>query len=346
MYSRYRKLANDNRYQQFLLITRIALLLAFCVIVLGAYVRLSDAGLGCPDWPGCYGQLLGVPEDAAELAQAERDYPQRAVVVHAAWKEMTHRYFAGALGLLVLALAVLALRNRRNPQQPVTLPILLLVLIIFQALLGMWTVTLQLKPLIVMAHLLGGFATLSLLWWLNLRGARWSQPGQYTTGGYHWALLGLLVLVGQIALGGWTSSNYAALACPDFPTCQAAWWPKMDFREAFVLWRGLGINYEFGVLDNPARTAIHMVHRIGAAVTGLYLAVFALATALRSNGGLRTASGMILALLATQIALGISNVVLHLPLAVAVAHNGTAALLLLSLLAVIYMLKSPAHEPA
>lgn len=314
-------------------ISWLATALALGVVVLGAYVRLSDAGLGCPDWPGCYGHL-GVPESEQHVVQANAAYPERPVEAPKAWKEMIHRYFAGTLGLLVLALAVIAWRRRDEAGQPVVLPLLLLVLIVFQALLGMWTVTLLLKPVIVMAHLLGGLATLALLWWLSLRqswtprtggDAHWLRP---------WALLALVVVVLQVALGGWTSANYAALACPDFPTCQSAWWPPMDFKEAFTLWRGLGISYEGGVLDNDARVTIHVVHRLGALVVLLYLGWLvrqAMGTA--SERVLRGMGLLIGGLLLTQIGLGIANVVLTLPLPVAVAHNAGAALLILAVVA-------------
>ena len=175
---------------------------------------------------------------------------------------MVHRYFASTLGLLIVLAALLAFRNRRDPAQPVRLPAVLVLLVVFQGLLGMWTVTLLLKPLIVTAHLVGGLTTMSLLWWLGFDvrpGGRPAAERWLRT----WAVVGLVVLALQIMLGGWVSSNYAAIACPDFPTCQASFWPDMDFKDAFVLWRGLGIDYEGGVLDHPARVAIHFTHRLG-----------------------------------------------------------------------------------
>lgn len=317
----------------------ISSVLALAVIMLGAWVRLSDAGLGCPDWPGCYGNLT-VPVAETEIQSANQAYPERPVEVHKAWKEMIHRYFAGTLGLLILAIATIAVINRKYALQPLVLPVALLFLVIFQAALGMWTVTLQLKPLIVMAHLLGGFATLSLLWWLLLTTRKTEL--QYFVGSKNvlpWAVFGVVLLVMQIALGGWTSSNYAALACPDFPTCQGQWWPQTDYREAFVLWRGLGVNYEFGILDHPARTAIHMTHRLGAIVVGSYLLLLGYFTMRTTNGRSKKAALLMLALLFIQISLGISNIIFHLPLAVAVLHNGVAALLLLSVLNLIYQLR-------
>lgn len=252
----------------------IATVLALCVVVLGAFVRLSHAGLGCPDWPGCYGHL-GVPKTEQQVQLANELYPERPVEAHKAWKEMIHRYFAGILGLLVFSLSFIAWRNRHNPDQAVKLPLFLSVLIIFQALLGMWTVTIKLKPVIVMLHLMGGMATLSLLWWLTLRHtkllARWRERVVQPERLKKFALAGLLIVVLQIMLGGWTSANYAALHCTDFPTCQGEWWPQTDFGEAFTLWHGIGPDYEGGIMSNTARVTVHFTHRFGALVTFLYL---------------------------------------------------------------------------
>jgi cytochrome c oxidase assembly protein subunit 15 len=320
----------------------VALALTFVVVVLGAYVRLSDAGLGCPDWPGCYGRLLDVPDQADQIAEASSVYPQRPVEPAKAWKEMIHRYCAGTLGLLILALAALAWRDRRHPDQPIALPLALLGLIIFQSLLGMWTVTWQLKPLVVMGHLLGGLTTLSVLAWLVLGQRHGGTAGAADENRAlrRYALLGLVLLAGQIALGGWTSANYAALACPDFPTCQSRWWPSMDFQEAFTLWRGLGISYEGGVLANDARVTIHVMHRIVALVVALYLGWLSWRlVATTRNRTLQLAGGAIAVLLVVQLGLGIANVVLRLPLPVAVAHTGGAALLLLSLVTINHLLR-------
>lgn len=344
------KTRNENVYQKystmsnrtFRVIALLACALALVVVVLGAYVRLSHAGLGCPDWPGCYGHLLGVPESAEEMEQANNAYPQRAVETDKAWKEVIHRYLAGLLGLLILLLAVVAWRGRNLAEQPVVLPVFLVVLVIFQALLGMWTVTLLLKPVIVMLHLLGGLAVLSLLWWLVLQ--TMVMPGHQSKAVSTRMIIavGLLLLLGQIALGGWTSANYAALACPDFPTCQGQWWPEADFREGFIFWRGLGINYEFGVLDSPARTAIHLSHRLLAIVVTVYWLV-ALTRILLSRGitkGARHVASITLILLFGQITLGITNVTMHLPVGIAVMHNGGAALLLLSVITLVYLFRS------
>lgn len=304
------------------------------VVVLGAYVRLSHAGLGCPDWPGCYGHILGVPESGSEIAQANTDYPERAVESEKAWKEVIHRYFAGGLGLLILLLAVLGIKNRNYHDQPVVLPVVLVGLVIFQALLGMWTVTLLLKPVIVMLHLLGGLTILSLLWWLFIKTSNQTQAIHFARGRSMTSviIIGLVLLVVQIILGGWTSANYAALACPDFPTCQGQWWPETDFKEGFVFWRGLGVNYEFGVLDNPARTAIHLSHRLMAILVAIYWStvLIKIFSSESRSSVLRRIAAITFVLLIVQLALGVSNITMHLPIVVAVMHNGGAALLLLS----------------
>jgi cytochrome c oxidase assembly protein subunit 15 len=305
--------------------------LALFVVVLGAAVRLNDAGLGCPDWPGCYGVLI--PTDI-DTQTAVEEFPERPVEVGKAWYEMVHRYVATTLGFLIVLITLFAWRNRQMPGQPVKTPIVLLAVVIFQGLLGMWTVTLLLKPVIVMGHLLGGLSTLGLLFWLALEDLRSTD---YTRARrIAWpAAIALVALVAQIALGGWTSSNYAALACPDLPTCLGQWWPEQaDFSEGFVMWRGLGVNYEFGILEAPARVAIHFAHRLGAVVATLILlfVTISLARSLDSGPDMRTACLAVWAALATQVVLGICTVWFGLPLAVATAHNGVAALLLLSVI--------------
>jgi len=308
-------------------LARAGTVLALFVVVVGAWVRLTDAGLGCPDWPGCYGQLI-LTGDSAEQAQLAAAFPERPLDAGKAWREMFHRYLATMLGFICLGLAAVAWFNRRDPEQPRRLPFVLLGVVIFQGLLGMWTVTLLLKPVVVMAHLLGGLTTLGLLSWMS----RWRRrPAGAMAASAGLGLIAAMVLVLQISLGGWTSANYAALACPDFPTCQTRWWPPvMDFQEGFVMWRGLGIDYEGGVLDNPARVAIHFAHRLGAILATIVIGVFGFRL-------LRQATTMpdgmaILAALATQLLLGASIVLFGVPLAVAVGHNGVAALLLLTVL--------------
>jgi cytochrome c oxidase assembly protein subunit 15 len=324
--------SNPARLALFRRVAFIATCLAFLVVVLGAWVRLSAAGLGCPDWPGCYGHLTA--EQAAQNVDAvNHAFPGRPFEYHKAVKEMVHRYFATSLGFLTLILAAIAIANRRDPQQPVLVPVTLVGLVIFQGLLGMWTVTLLLKPLVVVLHLLGGLATLSVLAWLAMR--KDSQPHTRPaarTPLRKLALAALALLVLQIALGGWTSSNYAALACPDFPTCQEVLWPEMDVEDAFVLWRGLGIDYEGGVLDHPARVAIHFVHRLGAIVAALTIAILSFAVWRQAQTPtLKFASVAVGIILVVQLVLGPLMVVHGLPLTLATAHNGVAALLLLSI---------------
>ncbi len=299
-----------------------AALLAFAVVGLGAYVRLSDAGLGCPDWPGCYGHLT--PHNAADaIAAAQARMPDGPVSPAKAWKEMVHRYLATSLGLTILAIAWLALRRERGVSR--MLGVGLVGLVVFQGLLGMWTVTLLLKPVIVSAHLLGGMTTLALLVWLLARlraGSEASQPGLPLS----LAGVALAVVAVQIALGGWVSTNYAALACSDFPTCGGSWWPSADWAGAFRIDRELGLDAGGQFLSLKALTAMHWAHRLGAlAVT---LGVGLLGLRLLAQPGWRGWGLLLLGMLAAQVLLGVANVLAGLPLPVAVAHNlGAAALL-------------------
>ena len=309
-----------------------ATLLALIVVLLGAYTRLTHAGLGCPDWPGCYG-FISVPKSEAQLAHAELHFPDAPVEAHKGWNEMIHRYFAGTLGLLISVLAGRAWVNRRHPGQPLKLPLFLLAVVIAQAAFGMWTVTLKLWPQVVTGHLLGGFATLSLLFLLTLRLSGVLPALTVPKRLQYWATAGLLLVIGQIALGGWVSSNYAAVACIDFPTCHGQWLPPADFANGFHLTQHIGPNYLGGQLDSDARTAIHLTHRIGALL--VTVALLGLAWQLKAVGMTRLA-GLLLIALAAQITLGISNVLFHLPLPVAVAHNAGGAALLLTLVLVNY----------
>jgi cytochrome c oxidase assembly protein subunit 15 len=283
------------------------------VVVLGAWVRLTDAGLGCPDWPGCYGHV----------------YPQADHNFTKAIHEMTHRYFATTLGIIIISLLAWALWNRKTRGQPVLAVALLFVLVCLQGALGALTVTLLLKPLIVTAHLLGGLTTLSLLWWLSLTPEPRELSGQ-ELGLRKYALVGLAALVLQISLGGWTSSNYAAVACPDLPTCQQSWWPHMDFKDAFVLWRGLDIDYTGGVLANPARIAIHVTHRIGALLAGgILILVGTLSFARAQSRALKVIGGVLVGAVLLQIGIGMSMVHFGMPLALATLHNAGAAFLVI-----------------
>jgi cytochrome c oxidase assembly protein subunit 15 len=309
--------------------------LAFLVVLLGVFTRLKHAGLGCPDWPTCYGHLW-VPNTAEEIHTANQSFAETPVETDKTWPEQIHRIFVGGLSVFVLLLVGAAIRFRSHVAQPFKLPLLLMAVIVLQALFGMWTVTLKLWPQVVTAHLLGGFSTLSLLGLLAQR-----------LGNYVWLLddaawksvkslralsvAALLVVIAQIALGGWTSSNYAALACPDLPMCQNQWLPDMDIKQGFNVFQHIGPNYLGGRMDNQARVAIHFAHRIGAILTTCTLLIV-IAGLLRSGAfQVRRMAGVIGGLLCLQIGLGLSNVFFALPLPVAVAHNGVGALLLLSM---------------
>jgi cytochrome c oxidase assembly protein subunit 15 len=287
-------------------------LLAAAVVVLGAWVRLTDAGLGCPDWPGCYGHI----------------YPQADHQFSKALHEMVHRYFATTLGIIIIGLLAWALWNRKDRGQPLLAVALLFVLVCLQGALGALTVTLLLKPLIVTAHLLGGLTTLSVLWWLSLEPERRNLSARERSL-RQFALLGLAALLLQICLGGWTSANYAAVACPDLPTCQQSWWPRMDFRDAFVLWRGMDIDYTGGVLANPARVAIHVTHRIGALLAGSILIVVGVMSARAGPRRLQLIGSLLVAAVLLQIGIGVAMVHFGMPLPLATLHNAGAALLVI-----------------
>lgn len=311
---------------------KISIILALIVVVLGAYTRLSDAGLGCPDWPTCYGQLI-VP-DAVDGTKLE-GY-ERPIEVAKGWKEMLHRYAASLLGLTIFALLFLAIRGKTQRQQSLGLPGFTAFFVILQGAFGMWTVTLLVHPGIVTIHLLGGFVTTALLIWLLLNQGKPAIIIYKHISKKHKLLLiaTLLVLTLQIILGGWTSTNYAALSCGEhFPTCLGTWWPQMDFVNA-LHWGAIGIDYEYGVLENTARTGIQMMHRIGALVTTLFIAV--LIYALRHYSHFKSSLILIGGLLTLQITLGILNVMFSIPLAIAVAHNAVALLLLLSVVALLH----------
>jgi len=346
--------------QTFFRISLAATALALFVVVLGAYVRLSDAGLGCPDWPGCYVQLIA-PTAAPSIEMANQAFPDTPVETPKAWKEMVHRYFASTLGLLILAMAAIALKYRHQPEQQVKLSFFLVLLVCFQGALGMWTVTMLLKPVIVSLHLLGGMLTLALLFWStlthyphylkekSLKNKKLKAPTPNSASQIlasamvkRWALFALVVVYLQIALGGWTSTNYVALYCTDLPTCQGQWLPPTDFKEGFTLWHKdhtENKNYEGGVLSLEAGTAVHLTHRLGALVTllvvgGFALKLFSLGSAMARRYG--TLLGLVLG---TQVSLGLLNIILVLPIPIAVAHNGVAALLLLTLIAITRKIK-------
>lgn len=330
-----------NPRKNYLILAVIATLLAFFVVMLGAYTRLTDAGLGCPDWPGCYGQLLA-PHNEAQVLHIQTTQSVEKVEPVKAWTEMVHRYFAGSLGLMILILFIWAIlrRSRGDRQQPVVIPLLLVLLVIFQALLGMWTVTWQLLPLVVMGHLLGGMILTALLFTLCLQTSHDSKA--FVDSGLKkirpWALLGLLIVFFQIFLGGWTSSNYAAIVCPHFPLCQGSFFPPMDFQQAFNFLRPIGLNYDGGGdLSNTAKVTIQMMHRYGAIITATYIGLLSLFLMFsRREWRLRAIGWIMPGILLVQFILGVLNVEWLLPLSVAVMHNGVAALLLLSQVLLVY----------
>jgi heme a synthase len=297
-------------------------LLAAAVVVLGAWVRLTDAGLGCPDWPGCYGHFY---------PHAGHADPQTGFQFAKALHEMIHRYFATTLGIIIASLLVWALRFRKDRDQPLAAVALLFVIVCLQGALGAFTVTLLLKPLIVTAHLLGGLTTLGLLGWLSLHPEQ-RQLSEREAGLRKYAFVGLVALIAQIALGGWTSSNYAAVACPDFPTCQHSWWPQMNYRDAFVLWHGLKLDYEGGVLANPARVAIHFTHRLGALIAGsILISLGVLVAAGGRSRRLQAAGGVLVLAVLLQISIGVATVHWGVPLPLATLHNAGAAFLVVSM---------------
>lgn len=323
----------------FSLISRSAMLLALCVVVLGAYVRIQDAGLGCPDWPGCYGQLVGVPDSVHEIAAAETAFPGASVEVGKAWKEMAHRYLAGVLGLLILGLTVAAFLRQLPARRLLATTCLV---VVAQATLGMLTVTELLRPGIVTLHLIGGMATLSLLTAvaaLSLPSGV-SSPLRQQPELRPFVLLALCLLGTQIVLGGWVSTNYAGLACTDLPTCNGAWWPGMD-SEGFDPTRELHMDSAGQPIGGAALVAIHWLHRLGAlaATLGVLLLAYRLWRA-----GLGGWSAWLTLLLSVQLSLGVANVLLHLPVALAAAHNAGAALLLGTLVWQLAMLWRPAER--
>ena len=318
----------------------VSILLALVVVALGAYTRLTHAGLGCPDWPTCYG-LIDVPETSEQIAKAELAYPERKVEPAKAWNEMIHRYFAGTLGLLILAIAFLSFKNRAQGT-PLRLPLLILVIVIFQAALGMWTVTMKLMPIVVMGHLLGGFTTLCLLFllYLRLRSNRINRSDFSVKKYGRYALLGIVILGGQIALGGWTSSNYAALSCVELPICQSGWQEQMNFENSFDLVPPERDSYEFGHLAHDERVTIHVMHRFGAIVTTVYLTWLILMIYLKAQTSTFKSSAVVVGIaLYSQVILGISNIWFSLPLSVAVGHNIVAVCLMLTLIALTYRLR-------
>jgi cytochrome c oxidase assembly protein subunit 15 len=381
----------------------LAVIVAFFVIALGAFTRLADAGLGCPDWPTCYGHILWPTSEAQiEVANSNSAYNVTPVETDKAWPEQLHRIFASSLGLFSLILFGLAFKHCADRRQKLLMSGVVVMLltaliskialkmswsygaeamhdvydlvvgftvlglfvvilaaarqhgptdsalklttflvgfVILQGLFGMWTVTLKVWPQVVTLHLLGGFSVVSIMWILvqRLQNLHWALPAsQYrqVKALKPFAIAGLVVVFLQIALGGWTTSNYAAVACPDLPTCQAQWWPQMDFIRGFDIFQEIGPNYLGGQMENEARIAIHMAHRIGAIITSVYL-IFLFLKLLAVSSTPTTRIGVILMLvLLAQVVLGLSNIIFHFPLTIAVLHNGVGAVLLLVLVTI------------
>jgi heme a synthase len=306
----------------------IMMVLTLGLIMLGAWVRLTDAGLGCPDWPGCYGNLLpSQSKEAIAKAVIEQGGEHGPVSLGKAWREMIHRYVAKILGLLAIVTVALAWWKRRELHQSPWLATILLGVIICQGLFGMWTVTLKLMPIIVTGHLMGGMLVFGLivwLWQLQQRPQRFRDAEQAASL-KTMAAIGFVLLAIQVFLGGWTSTNYAALACSDLPTCQSKWWPDMHWKDGFDFTRELGKTDSGANIGLPALTAAHFTHRLGAIVVFFFLGWLG-SKALKTDG-LKPVGIALLAGLVAQIVLGLSNVAWSLPLPVAVLHNGGAAFL-------------------
>lgn len=320
----------------------ITVVLALCVVMLGAYTRLTNAGLGCPDWPGCYGHMV-LPAGDKAFNSAQRQFPDSPIEVKKAWTEMTHRYLAGTLALLIFvtgfALIARHFKDRESMTRiPLQLPITLMVLVIFQAALGMWTVTMKLLPVVVMGHLLGGILVFSLLSRLRLQMSE-VKPANLPSWRL-WVGLAVVILFCQIALGGWVSANYAGIACVGFPQCNGLWMPRLHLSEGFNLFSPAGVNYQGGALDTDARVSIQFIHRIGAIITAGY--IISLSTLLLrrvTNRAMRTVVWTALLLVVTQFLLGVMNVMYLLPIKIAVAHNGVAAMLMATILMMLYLTK-------
>ena len=331
--------SDADKYRKLVWVT---LFLTFDLIMFGAFTRLTDSGLGCPDWPGCYGQANPL-QAHANISAAEAAMPTGPVTVMKAWIEMIHRYLAMGIGVLIIAMMAISWRRwlqsgRQAVKFSPLFPTLLFAFVCLQGAFGAWTVTLKLQPVIVTIHLFLGITLLALLTWLGARLNDHAPVPQAAAAALRMpATLAAALLLVQIALGGWVSSNYATLACQDFPLCQGALWPTMDFANGFTLWRNLGMTAQGEFLPFPALTAIHWTHRIFAfAVVALVAWV-----AFRSLKieGLRKTARWLLAMIALQFITGVSTVFLNFPLALAVVHNGGAALLVLLLVMLNYKIR-------
>lgn len=325
-------------------LTLVTLFLTFDLVLFGAFTRLTDSGLGCPDWPGCYGSVSPVGA-RAEIAAAQEAMPTGPVTFSKAWIEMIHRYLATAVGVLILVLASVSWMERRQLAVSFWWPLLTLFWVCLQGAFGAWTVTMKLFPAIVTLHLLGGMGLLALL---RAQSVAYTLADPASTGrltvapGARTALIVVFVLLWvQIALGGWVSTNYAVLACSDFPTCQGSWWPPMDLREGFTIWRELGEGRNGASIPFAALTGIHYVHRLSA--YGVFLAMFWLAWMLWPTEAMRPVVRWMLGLALWQLVTGMANVVLDWPLLAAVSHTGGAAALVIVLTGALASTRSSAQ---
>ena len=336
----------------------LTIALAFLVIALGAYTRLTDAGLGCPDWPGCYG-FNTVPATAQDIASAQQAYPDQPLHAEKAWNEMLHRYVAGLLGTLILMIFIICGKSKQNMR----LATFLILLVLFQAALGMWTVTMNLKPIIVMGHLLGGFSILALLVLLRLRLSKTTMAATLLSPPFNdvghnilpihrqrlarvqlYCCIALPIVIIQIALGGWTSSNYAAIVCTEFPICNGDWLSRFNLNDVFSL-SPVADTYQYGVRDTVARINIHVSHRIWAGVTIIYLLLTAYQLLKHQpERKIRLTAQALLVILCLQVSLGIANVMFQLPLSIAVAHNLVAAILLITLVTLLWFNQQQLQE--
>ena len=338
---------SNKQSNYFKKLVQLTCLLAVVVIVLGAYTRLSDAGLGCPDWPGCYG-FLAVPH-------ADQVPPELGLIeTGKAWKEMIHRYFAGSLGLLILAIFIFSISSKPY-RSTSTLSTLLLLLVLFQATLGMLTVTMSLQPLIVVGHLLGGFLVLNLIWLLllnitaeqknnhsliNIPRSNQSSPNKPTFNiAFIASLLVIFLVLSQIALGGWLSANYAASFCNELPFCDGFnsdySWQQFSFLSIWQL--PTSSNYEFGVLPSQARLSIHLFHRFWAIITSLIVLTFIIRIYLTNDQvHIKSCVLWVAFLMCSQVFLGVMMVFWNFPILMALAHNLCAAFLLMSLIRLSY----------
>lgn len=330
------RIQNPNNNSMFLSrLTSLAILLAFSVILLGAFTRLTDAGLGCPDWPGCYGKIVVPKQLGADNYGATWEFNSTK-----AWTEMAHRYLAGSLGLLIIIISITTLINNlkdnTKSSKSLILPVLLLLTLVFQALLGMWTVTLKLLPTVVMGHLIGGLCTISLLVVLLLNNFRFNNKISFNHSTRLICGLSLIMVFIQIILGGWTSSNYAAIPCIDFPSCNGIYIPEANTLSAMNPFVSIGPNYEGGLLSNAMRVTIQLFHRWGALLTSILLLCTIFNIRQYNERYYHKYSVFLFALLTIQISLGIINVKWALPLTIAVLHNGVACMLLISMIVLNY----------